>query len=239
MLQAFFMATLLDTLKDLHTVQSELATSRSELQRCPLQLKARETDLTRRRTALDTDRERIKRCRMDIHEKEVSLKTGEDRVATLNAKLNQAKSNKEYDSLQEEIRTFAGSNGTLEEEILTLIDDEETLAEKIAEAERVVAEVETEVAKFKEVIDYKIEKLTARIKTLEAKEGEHEGELDSGTRADYRRLSKTKGVEAALAGCDDSICQSCYTEQTAQQWSDLIMGRVVVCHTCGAMLYKI
>ena len=233
------MAPVLNTLKDLHEVQTELADARADLARCPLMLKSKEADLAKRQSKNEADRERSKRLRMDIDEKELTLKTGEQKVNDLKVKLNQAKSNKEYETLQEEIKHFSQQNDELEEAILVIISDEEELSQSLEEAEGQVREAADELDKFRETINYKIEKLTGRIAALEAKASEHEQDLDSDTRAAYKRLAKTKGDHESLAACIDRICQSCHTTQTAQQWDDLILGRVVICYTCGAMLYKV
>lgn len=231
------MATVLGTLRDLHALHKELAEAQAELKRIPLQLKSREADLAKKQTALDATREAIKRAKMNVDSKEVSLKAGEAKVQDYKLKLNLCKSNKEFSALQEEIKHFQAGNSALEEEILGLMGEMEAKqAEAAAELNR-LNEAKTEFAKFKEVIDYKLEKLGGRVGLLEGKIGEFESQLDSTTLADYRRLVKLKGSDA-LAGCHDGICEACYTGQTPQSLNELLMGRVVFCKSCGSMLYQ-
>ena len=66
---------------------------------------------------------------------------------------------------------------------------------------------------------------------------EMEAQLDTETLVEYRRLTKLKG-ELALAACESGTCSVCFTGQTPQTWNELLMGRVVYCSSCGAILYK-
>ena len=230
------MTTVLTTLKELHGLQLELADAHDQLRRLPQQLEGRKNDLAKKRAQLDENRAALKRFRMRADERELSLKSGEQKVEGYKLKLNQCKSNKEYTALQEEIKHFQEANGTLEEEILELMTEQENMAAEIAEEEKLLAAAAEEFEKFKEVTEYKTQKFTDRLEILEKKIAELEGNLDSGTRAEYRRLVKMRGPDA-LASCENGICSACYTSQTPQTLNDLLMGRIIQCKSCGAMLY--
>lgn len=230
------MSTVLDTLKELHALHAELADVQEQLKRAPLQMKAKEAEVSKRETALATGRDALKRMKMDADSREVSLKSGEAKVADYKLKLNLCKSNKEFSALQEEIRHFQEANGKLEEEILGLMSEVETKGDSVKQLQSELDQSKEELANLKEVIDYKIQKFTDRVLLLEGKIKEYSEQLDSATLADYRRLVKTRG-SAALAGCLDGTCEACFTGQTAQSLNELMMGRVVFCKSCGAMLY--
>ncbi|MFO0948038.1 MAG: hypothetical protein U1D30_19300 [Planctomycetota bacterium] len=230
------MPTVLDTLKELHALHAELADVQDQLKRAPLQLKAKEAEVAKREAAVVAGRDAHKRMKMDADSREMSLKSGEAKVADYKLKLNLCKSNKEFSALQEEIKHFQEANGKLEEEILGMMTDVENHAAVVKDLQKQLEESKDELAKLREVIDYKIQKFTDRVTLLEGKIKEYSEQLDSATLADYRRLVKTKG-SGALAGCLDGTCEACFTGQTAQSLNELMMGRVVFCKSCGAMLY--
>jgi predicted nucleic acid-binding Zn-ribbon protein len=230
------MPTVLDTLKELHSLHSELADVQDQLKRTPLQLKSREADVTKKEAALAAARDELKKLKMATDSKELSLKSSEAKVRDYKVKLNACKTNKEFSALQDEIKNFETQNGVLEEEVLVLMTEQETKNAAIKESIALLDESKSELAKFKEVVEYKLEKLQGRVTLLQTKITEFEAQLDPGTLSEYRRLVKTRG-SAALAACVNGICEACFTGQTAQSLNELMMGRVVFCKSCGAMLY--
>jgi predicted nucleic acid-binding Zn-ribbon protein len=41
----------------------------------------------------------------------------------------------------------------------------------------------------------------------------------------------------AMAAVENRTCTACYTEITAQNYHELILGQLVVCKSCGRILY--
>lgn len=230
------MQPLLGILKELHQQLIELAEAREQLQRGPQQLKLRQDDLAKRDAELAALHERCRKMRVNADAKELSLRSAEQRVVDLKTKLNLTRSTKEYTAIADEIRHLQDANSTLAEEILASISEQEGHAEHLAQLERDLAEKRTEVGKFREVVEYQQQKFTDRIGILESAIAELENRLDAGIRSEYARRVKTKGA-AALAACEDATCRACYTGQTTQSWSNLLSGKLVVCHSCGAILY--
>lgn len=230
------MTTVLETLKELHELLCELADVRGQLQRAPLQLQGKQAEVARKEAAHAAAAEEAKRLKLTTHEREVTLKAGEQRVRDLKVKLNLAKTNKEYSAIADEIKNHESANGKLEEEILLMLTEQEEKNRRVDEAKTALDAARNELGEFKKVIDYRVEKLSARVGLLEAKLAELENQLEAQPRADYRRLVKLKG-EQALAACDAGTCQACHTELTPQSRNDLLLSRVVFCKSCGAMLY--
>lgn len=232
------MAAVLQTLKELHQLLVELADARQQLQRGPLQINGRQADLKRREEALAAKREALRAAKMASDRQELDLKSGEQRISDLQVKLNMAQSNKEYTALKDEIAKFEASNSLLADAILESITLQEEQAEEVKAAEADVEHAREEFAKFKETVEYKMEKFGSRVGLLDDEIKKYEGQLDSETRNSYRKISKSKGAADGLAACVDKICQACSSEVTSQNWNDLVMDRVVICKSCGAMLYK-
>jgi predicted nucleic acid-binding Zn-ribbon protein len=230
------MATVLGTLKELHQLLEELADVREQLERGPKQLQNREAELAKKEQTLRAEREAVRRMRIEADEKELSLKSSEQRVRDLKLKLNLVKTNKEFSALQDEIRTLQEANGRVEDEILGLITEHESRTAQIRELEQQLREDQAEFEKLKETLEYRMGKLSGRVAVIENQIAEFEQRLEPPTLAEYRRLLKVKG-RRALASCEDGTCSACFTEQTPQTCSELALGKVVHCTTCGSMLY--
>ena len=231
------MATAFETLKELHQCRSELAEATEVLKRGPQQLAARQNLHAKKTQAVQDEREMCTRLRVQADEKELSLKSTEQRARDLKIKLNQSNSNKEYHALREEIAHIEERNDKLEEETLELITQHDEKMAAVAQTERELKQAEGELEEFKKELEYKLQKMAARSQALERKIQELEGQLDPKTLSDYRRLIAIRG-ENALAACENGTCTACYTGQTPQTCSELSIGRVVYCDSCGAMLYS-
>lgn len=229
------MATPIEVLREIHSLRVELTDIRGQIKRAPAQLKARETEVNKVKEAIATAKEEAKKIRVEADARELTLKQAETRIRDLKLKLNQAESNKEYQAIQDEIKRITTENDTLQDEIIGRITDEEAKRGEIKELEGQLATVQGEFDKFKEVIDYKINKLEGQVTILTTKLTELEPQLGA-IRGDYQRLTAIKGDDA-IAECIGGSCQGCFSEQPPQSWQDLLSGNPVRCRNCGALMF--
>jgi predicted nucleic acid-binding Zn-ribbon protein len=232
------MSAVLQTLKDLHQLLTELSESKDQLTRAPMQIKGKTAEFARKQQVHTDKVDALKKMKMHIHEKEVTLKGGEARVRDYKIKLNAVKTNKEYSALQDEIKNLETSNGTLEEEILGMMSEQEAASAALAESAKLLDAAKKEFDEFGQKIEYTTQKLKDRVVLLETKIKEVEETLDPAIKTEYRRMVKMKGA-AALAASRDGTCQNCFTGLTAQGINDLMMNRLVHCKSCGAILYSL
>ncbi|QDU59743.1 Chromosome partition protein Smc [Planctomycetes bacterium Pan216] len=232
------MSTAIETLKELHQLHIELHDAQSQLEQGPRRLKGRKADLTRREQKLGETREELKQLKLKTDRLELDLRTGEDKRDQLKGRINQVKSNVEYNAVQEEIKSRNAANGELEEAILEAFTEQEEIGERIIALEKEFADAEADFAQFKEKTEYTLEKMTGRVGVLEEKIDETTRKLTAENLGLYKKLLKSRGGKDALAPCRDQTCQSCYTQLTAQSWNDLLMDRAVVCKSCGSLLYR-
>lgn len=231
------MPTVLDTLKEIDQLQRELTDAREQLQRGPLQLKGRQKELEKKQEGFEAEKKACQTLRIEADRMELGLKSSESKVRDLKVKLNQAKTNKEYSTLQDEIKNFETANGKTEEQILGFISEYEEKLKQLKVHEQDVQHAKEDFAKFKELLDYKLQKMTDRVGILDGKINELLSQLDKETKDVYVRLHKSRGT-AALAACINGVCSNCYTEETLQSQAELKMGHFVLCKNCGAMLYS-
>ena len=230
------MAGVLETLKQIHEVRRDLTDVRQQMKQAPIQLRGRESLVRKMKERIATEKDAAKKIRVDADSRELTLKQAESRIRDLRTKLNQVESNKEYQAIQEEIKRIETDNDTLQEAILEKITEEEAKRAEVKGLEGELAKLEEDLAKFKGVVDYKIEKLNGQQKILEEKLAELEPQLGDAL-GDYRRLTATKGDDG-IAECVGNICQNCFNEQPPQSWQELLNGRPVKCRACNALMFK-
>ncbi len=80
-----------------------------------------------------------KTLRMAADQKQLQLKSGEDKVKDLRRKLNAATSNREYQALLEQIAADEMTNSVLADEILEALEKVDAFQKNIAEAEAALA----------------------------------------------------------------------------------------------------
>lgn len=229
------MADINTGLRHLHALLGQFGEVRDELARGPRQVTARENLVKKAEEELETKRESLKQAKAGADRKSLDLKTNEAKIADLQAKLNAASSNKEFDVIKGQIEADTVANSVLEDEILEALDTVDRLQVAVGEGEQQVSQAQQERDKrAREVADAK-GGLEARVSELDEQVKEAEKILGGENAAKYRRLVTAYGAEA-LAPVDGNICTNCYTAITPQNRVALNSGKVIFCN-CSRLLF--
>ena len=124
-----------DLLRRLHSLHNQLAELESQLQRGPRQIKAGEAIVQEATQNLESARQDVKKATMACDEKQLQLKSREDRIEDLKSKLNTAASNKEFNLLKEQIAADQQANSVQSDEILEALERIDELHEAVSAAE--------------------------------------------------------------------------------------------------------
>ena len=226
-----------NVLRDLHRIHQQLFDLRDRLERGPKQIKARETNLTRLEGEVNQAKTNSKTARMTADHKQLLLKTGENKIADLKTKLNQASSNREYQALRDQIAADEMANSVLADEILEALERIDELAAAVVEAEQKLIKGKEELAKNRQQVAEQHDRLAEDVCRLEVDVKEAEAILPDDFRAAYYRIVKSKGSDA-MAAVENSTCSGCHQQITQNMQNALMMGRIVFCQgSCGRLLY--
>ena len=91
------------SLRDLHRLHQQFRELRSRIERGPKQLEARRQYLTNKEKELEEAREAFKRLRIAADQKDLELKQIEQKTQEVQRRLNEAKTNREYQALRDQI----------------------------------------------------------------------------------------------------------------------------------------
>jgi predicted nucleic acid-binding Zn-ribbon protein len=230
------MTATVDILRDLHRIHTQLTDLRGRLERCPQQLDAAQTRLVRVETAHEVKKASIQQLSRVSKEHELLLGEREARVETLQGKLKECSSNKEYQTLSDEIASIKETVSSISDDILQqydIIDTEQStldsLHDDIEDSRLNLDETEYHIAKEETTLTTEIARIALQLKGSE-------GDLPHDFRSEYSRMTKARGPEA-LAEVADNCCGTCFQQISLQMESELRVGKMVQCKGCAAILY--
>ena len=173
---------------------------------------------------------------MAADQKQLQLKSAEGKIGELKVKLNQANTNREYQALKDQIAADEMASSVLADEILEAMEKIDVLKGLVPDAERQVAKVKDDLAKLQQQVRAEEDSLRSDIKRLEGELREAETALPDDFREVYQRVVKAKGPDA-MAAIENGSCGGCYQQLTINMVNEINMGRVVLCKSCGRVLY--
>jgi len=225
-----------DTLRRLHTIHERLRDLQGRLDRGPRVSQAHETNLERLQTQLVELQAKAKDLRVKTDEKQLHLKSGEANVERRRQQLREAKDNRGYQALVEQINADQMANSVLEDEILESMEKLDQLTAKVKQAEQAVVKAREEAGKNSQDWEAEAPVIHGDIQRLEAELKQVEGDLPGDFRDLYRRLIRAKGGDA-LAAIHGEFCGGCNQHVPLNMVNGVMLGKPLCCKSCGRLLY--
>jgi len=224
------------TMRTLHRMQRQLEDLRDQLAAGPRQVAAHTRQLQAAEAARAAAQDAVKQARLVADQKQLQLKSAETKIRDLEAKLNACKTNREYQTLRDQVAADRMASKVLEDEILEALERVDALKPAVPAAD-------VEIDKAKRALAGAQERAAAEAGRLESEVARVRGELETQERtlADdvrerYERVVRSKGADG-MAAVDDQTCGGCFQQITGNMLSELMLGRVVTCRGCGRLLY--
>ena len=231
------MSVAAQTLRNLHRIHRQLADLSERIVAGPKQVQAKQHGVDYLEGELANAQEAVKNAKMTADRKQLSLKSGESKIGDLETKLNTCSTNREYQALMEQIAADKMANSVLEDEILELLDRIEQFQANVVELKEKLVVSKAELEKTSQEVHAKVEVLQRDHDRLVEELGPAEAELPEDLLNDYNRNVGERG-EDGLAAVDENVCQGCFTQVTPNTAADLLMNRIIVCKSCGRLLYR-
>jgi predicted nucleic acid-binding Zn-ribbon protein len=222
--------------RELHHLLSHAANLRSELERGPKTLQLYKDRLTKQEQEIKDYQEGTRKLKVGILEKESALKAKNQQIEKYEGQVNSVNSKKEYDALKTEIANAKKECGKLEDEILEAMTQVDARAARFPQLEKELEEAKRKTAQLIDEIQTRRNGYTDQLAEAQKQIQELEANLPETFRVQYERERDSRGDDA-LAAIIDRTCQACYTTITAQSYNDLANGRLVLCKSCGRILY--
>ncbi|MBW8885583.1 MAG: phospholipase, partial [Planctomycetia bacterium] len=222
------MPTLTETLRTLHRIHRQHSDLKDRLSRGPRQIQAAELAVKKCETDLGQAKEAFKQAKMASDEKQLQLKHRESKVVDLQAKLNMAQSNKEYQLLKDQMAADKQANSVLADEILETLETIDQLQAAVKTAESNLNKTKDELAKVRKRISDQQQGLETELAKVRNELHAAEGVLEGDFKDNYLRLSRSMG-EDSLAPVEGECCGGCSQTLTVQMLDLLSLDKPVFC----------
>jgi predicted nucleic acid-binding Zn-ribbon protein len=206
------------------------------MERGPKQIRAREANVSQLENQWNAAREKTKQTQISVDRKQLDLKSGEQKIVDLRMKLNAAGSNREYQTLLEQIAAAEMAGSVLSDEIIDGLEKIDQFVVAAKEAEQALAAGRQELEKTRRLVEESAANVRENIARLEVELAESEKSLPAELKPDYQRVVRSKGDDS-LAVADDGVCTGCGQQITLNMQNELKLSRLVFCKSCGRLLY--
>ena len=224
-------------LMKLQALDTQLYRLRREREAKPKLIEELETRRNEEQAAVKAIEEKVKTNQMKRKQRELDLQSEEESIKKLQIQLYQLKTNKEYQMMQQEIEGQKADNSRIEDEILMLMEEAETLSKELVKEKVLFAEAEKHLIEDKKKIEAEIASLDGEISSLEAQRKGVSALVDKKVLAHYEKvLVNRDGL--ALAAVKSHSCQGCFMNLPPQVINEIKMkDRVITCESCARILY--
>jgi len=230
------MAVSTAVLRELHRIHLQLSDLRDRLARGPRQVQVHKKNVAQQQATLDAASQAVKQTKVASDQKQLDLKTSENKIEDLKAKLNGCSSNKEYQTLLEQIAATEMTNSVLADEILEAMEKTDQLEEVVRQSHVQVKAAESEFTKCQEKVNSEAGGIEADIERLEGELAATEKELPVEMKVDYERVIRSKGADG-MAEAAGQVCLGCGKQITLNMQNELLMSMPVFCKSCGSLLF--
>ena len=227
-----------DVLELVHLIQTRLADLNGRLRRGPLLLKTQEGNIQKCMEKYEKLQAEHRLLLADAKNKEQEVDAHDRAIAKRKLQLQEAKTNKDYQALQVQIKADEAARDVLDEKALEAIDKAEKFAQKLPPVEAEVKKAqelhETTKKKFlseKPHIESEIADYLKQLQTEEAK-------MVKEFRDVYSRLVRSVGGENALAVVEgQKYCGGCNHQIPVNSLAHVLAKKPVTCSSCARLLY--
>jgi predicted nucleic acid-binding Zn-ribbon protein len=232
--------TPLQTLKALVSLQEidirirELEKDREQI---PNRLKEIDTVLTGKRTELNEERNQCDEAEMARRLAEGDLRAEKEKIKKWEARLNEIKSNRDYQALSREIEAARKANLGIEDEILRKMQEIEDLKTSIAQKEEELAELDGGLSGERTDLETKLQSINANIAEVENVRDAARQSVDSRWYKQYQMI-RTRRDGVAVVAVMDEHCQGCNMGIPPQLYNVVLKGdQIEICPNCHRIMF--
>lgn len=204
----------------------------------PERLAKIEKDFRAVQELVDEARNRLDALQKDRSDKEGRLKKDGDTLRKAKDRLNEVKTNKEYQAVLKEIETMESMSGRIEDDIIALLEDIDRIK---AECQAKEADLRTTCGQFEEEkkqIEEEIASLDTQLADLQTKNQELRKKIPPEMLKKYEMLKHLhRGV--AVVSVWKEVCGGCHMNIPPQQYNAMQKNMEIVhCPNCSRFLYR-
>jgi predicted nucleic acid-binding Zn-ribbon protein len=222
----------------LQTIDNSIQELRTRIDKFPGMSKALDEKLRSATASLEGAKEKVKTNLANRKKLEVEAGGAEGKISKYREQMLSVKTNEEYKALQHEIEHAQKGIRKVEDDILNLMMEAETLQSEIKAAEVVLKEDQQRVAHERKQLE---EENRRDLSALEEYIKERK-EIEKGVSDDliphYERVRKHRGG-VAVAAARDYVCEVCKVRIRPQVFQEIRKNdKIIACDACQRILYN-
>jgi predicted nucleic acid-binding Zn-ribbon protein len=209
------------------------------LESLPTDAHGRENDLAERREEFARVETTLQESGRERRRLEGLLEDKNRQLEKYRVQLDEVKTNKEYQSLQNEIAVMKDSISENEDRLLEFMDLADEAGRQIDERRSELASFEEEVERLGRESRERLADAEVQLIEVEEKRARFQSALPPSLRAEYQRLWEHYNG-GAFAVAADGVCRGCYVNIPAKVVAELRAGgRLYRCESCGRFIIRV
>lgn len=224
--------------REIHRLRRHLRDLKKEIDLLPVSLKAYQNKVAKQEQALKDAQDGIKKLKVAINEKEVSLKSTNQLLAKYEKQANDMTTPKEVAAIQTEIANTKAHIATLEEEVLTKLGELDERNGQLPGFNEQLDKARAQLKSFEAEMGERKERLLNEANLAETEMKSNEARIPPLVKGAYDRLIRSFGADA-FSAVKNRSCGQCNQSVSAEQVSELTMGRFICCSNCGRACYLV
>jgi len=226
-----------EPLIQLQEIDLQIQKIEDEKAQCPRHLEALREILQVKEEELHDLRDRLSDVRRRRTEVDDELQMETSRLGKSQQKLTAVKTNREYQALLKEIDEIKKANKTREDEIVTAMEEVETLEAEIKLKEEEVERTRTEVGAEQKRLQQIEAELNGEIASLNRDREAVAGRVRKDLLARYHFLRDKRGG-IAITAVVNAVCSGCHMNIPPQLFNELLRNeKIHYCPTCQRLIY--
>lgn len=227
----------LDHLIRLQHLETVIDTARRRVAEIPLVQQALDARLSEQTAVVDGVKQRIAASQTARRDVEREVATLQSRLSKYKDQLMEVKTNKEYQAMQHEIATASEAVRSQEDRVLEFMEEGETLARELKEAEAALKTAQAEVTSERKTLDGEAATLQQRVLEMSADRTEIAKQLSPAALGLFEHVARQrKGL--AIAEARDGHCTVCHVRLRPQVYNDVRRNESLIqCESCLRILY--
>ena len=230
----------LQRLIKLQQLESTLADARATIAAHPQRLADADARLNESKQAVETAKGRLKEnqeARRNL-EKDVAVYQG--RLTKFKDQLSLVKTNKEYQAMQHEIATAQSDLGGVEEKVLELMLEADTIAADVKRTEAALTIRQKEIDKEKKELTEELASVETSLKEASEARAELVKDLDARLLAIFAQVARVRKGVAISTATRDGLCAACHVRLRPFVFQQIRQNDAIIqCESCHRILYWI
>lgn len=227
----------LRNLLELQKVDTEIYNLVAEKQAKPQEIKALDDAFQAKKQGLADLEKKSQDTQKQKKDRELELASKEEGTKKFQSQLYSLKTNKEYQTMLQQINDAKADSSVIEDQILALMDQLDQAKADTDKEKQALQQEENKCNQEKKKIEERVKEIDDRLAQLERQRNQIMPGLDKKILAQYERVLKNRDG-LAIVSVKDNSCLGCNMFVPAQVINLIKMyERIITCEVCNRMLY--